>query len=366
MVHEAQRKLVQEVAAGDLEAPPSQYVLREGDRPTDGVTATGLEIPTVDLRRLADPTDVEEAAKLRSALQSWGLFVVTGHGLPAALLDETLSSAMELFHLPPEEKLKYSNVIGGERFQNEGYGVDRIDTDEQVLDWCDRLYLQVMPEAERKLELWPRRPPALAPRLHEFTAESGERVARPLLGAMARAMGFREGVFLDQLGGEKATAWARYTFYPACPRPDLVNGLKPHTDNSVITVLLLDHAVGGLQVLKDGAWVDVPVLDHDLLVVLGDDIEIMTNGLLKAPVHRVVTSERERMSLVLFYAPAPEKVLQPVEELLAVGEKREALYKNIKAHSYTDGFFDAFALGERAIDFLSLKVQQQEATAASS
>jgi hypothetical protein len=30
----------------------------------------------VDVQRLADPGDVEEADKLRSALQSWGLFKV--------------------------------------------------------------------------------------------------------------------------------------------------------------------------------------------------------------------------------------------------------------------------------------------------
>ncbi|KAL6641632.1 hypothetical protein ACP70R_019813 [Stipagrostis hirtigluma subsp. patula] len=358
MVHEAQRKLVQEVAAGSLEAPPSQYVLREEDRPTDVATEAELVIPTVDLRRLADPGDVEETAKLRSALQSWGLFVVTGHGMPEALLDDMLSSSMELFHLPPEEKVKYSNVINGEKFQNEGYGVDRIDTDEQILDWCDRLYIQVQPEEERKLELWPAKPPSLVPLLNEFTLKS-EGVARPLLRAMARSMGFREGVFLDQLG-DKATTWARFTFYPPCPRPDLVHGLKPHTDNSIITVLLLDHAVGGLQVLKDGSWVDVPVLDHDLLVVLGDDMEIMSNGLLKAPTHRVVTSDKERMSLVLFYAPEPQKDIEPVQEL--VDEKRPALYKNIKAHTYTDGFFDAFALGERAIDLLGLKVQEAAAS----
>jgi isopenicillin N synthase-like dioxygenase len=372
MVHEAQRKLVQEMAAGSLGgAPPTKYVLREGDRPKDGVTAIGeLEFPTVDLRRLADSRDVEETSKLRAALQSWGLFAVSGHGIAGALLDDLLAAARDFFHRPPEEKLQHTNVVdadgGGERFQPEGYGVDRVDSDHQVLDWCDRLYLQVEPAAERRLRFWPEHPPSFRPVLDEFTARCGERVARPVLGAMARALGFREAAFADGLGGgDRAATYARFTYYPPCPRPDLVNGVKPHTDSSVVTVLLLDPEVGGLQVLKDGEWVNVPSLGHDLLVIVGDEMEIMSNGVFRAPMHRVVTSSgSERVSLVMFYLPEPEKYLEPVAEL--VDEARPAIYRKLKADTFADRFFDAFAAGERAIDYLNLRVQQQKAAAGSS
>jgi len=77
MVHQAQGQMVQEVAAGSLPAPPSRYVLREEHRPIGGsVAAELLDFPTVDLQRLAEPGDVAEATKLRSALESWGLFAV--------------------------------------------------------------------------------------------------------------------------------------------------------------------------------------------------------------------------------------------------------------------------------------------------
>lgn len=80
MVHQAQGQMVQEVAAaaGGLPTLPTRYVLREKDRPSPagGVAEPELAFPTVDVQRLADPGDVEEADKLRSALQSWGLFKV--------------------------------------------------------------------------------------------------------------------------------------------------------------------------------------------------------------------------------------------------------------------------------------------------
>ncbi|EAZ36018.1 hypothetical protein OsJ_20324 [Oryza sativa Japonica Group] len=352
MVHPAQGQMVQDLAAGgELGAPPSRYVLREKDRPVaaaGAVQAAQRElaaIPTIDVSRLAAESgddvvdDGAKAAKLRSALQSWGLFAVTGQGMPEPFLDEILAATREFFHLPPEEKERYSNVVaaadadgvgaGGERFQPEGYGIDRVDTDEQILDWCDRLYLQVQPEEERRLEFWPEHPAALRGLLEEYTRRS-EQVFRRVLAATARSLGFGEEFFGDKVG-EKVTTYARFTYYPPCPRPELVYGLKPHTDNSVLTVLLLDKHVGGLQLLKDGRWLDIPVLTNELLVVAGDEIELFAllgvadhEQVFMAPVHRVVTSERERMSVVMFYQPEPHKELAPSEEL--VGEERPAMY----------------------------------------
>ncbi|CAD6340057.1 unnamed protein product [Miscanthus lutarioriparius] len=285
---------------------------------------------------------------------------VTGHGMPEALLDDIREVAREFFHLPSKEKLKYANQTEGGEFQNEGYGTDRVDTDEQILDWCDRLYLQVQPEDARQLRLWPDHSPSLGNLLHEYTLRS-EQVAKQVLRAMARTLGFGEDFFVGRHVGEKVATYARLTYYPPCPRPDLVHGLKPHTDNSVITTLLLDRDVGGLQVLKDGRWVDVPVLGYDLLVVVGDEMEIMSNAVFRAPTHRVVTSHRERMSLVLFYQPEPHRDLQPAEEL--VDDARPALYKKLNVKTFADGFWDAFALGEPTITTSMARVVDKEAAA---
>jgi isopenicillin N synthase-like dioxygenase len=108
--------------------------------------------------------------------------------------------------------------------------------------------------------------------LHEYTIKIGQ-VTMDVLKAMAKLLDQKEDFFIDMVG-ERFKSYARFTYYPPCPRPDLVNGLKPHTDNSVITLLLMDKDVGGLQVLKDGHWVDVPVIGHDLLVVVGEGMEV--------------------------------------------------------------------------------------------
>nr|TKW19939.1 hypothetical protein SEVIR_4G052601v2 [Setaria viridis] len=179
---------------------------------------------------------------------------------------------------------------------------------------------------------------------------------------MARTLGFDEEFFAGRRVGNKVASYARFTYYPPCPRPELVYGLKPHTDNSVVTTLLLDRDVGGLQVLKDGGrWVDVPVRLRrgELLVVVGDEMEIMSNAAFRAPTHRVVAGGRERMSLVIFYQPEPNRDLEPAEEL--VGEGRPAQYRRLNVKTFGDGFWDAFARGEPTIDFLNARVDKEAA-----
>jgi len=80
---------------------------------------------------------------------------VTNHGMEASLMNAMMDASREFFRQPLQEKQKHSNTIDGKRFQLEGYGNDWVPSEEQVLDWTDRLYLKVEPEEDRKLDLWP-------------------------------------------------------------------------------------------------------------------------------------------------------------------------------------------------------------------
>ena len=71
--------LVQEVSKGGHGQPPLPYVLREEDRPT-GDQPLASDVPVIDISRLfknQSGSHDDEAEKLRSALQSWGLFQVS-------------------------------------------------------------------------------------------------------------------------------------------------------------------------------------------------------------------------------------------------------------------------------------------------
>ena len=87
-----------------------------------------------------------------------------------------------------------------------------------------------------------------------------------LLRAMAKLLKLDEDdYFVDQLG-ERPLTHARCSYYPECPRPELVFGLKPHSDGT--------DTIGGLQVLRDAICWDVPVVPHPLVVIIGDQTQV--------------------------------------------------------------------------------------------
>lgn len=108
--------------------------------------------------------------------------------------------------------------------------------------------------------------------MHEFTVKCSG-IKDSLLPAMAKLLELNEDYFINQFGDE-ADTYARFSYYPKCPRPELVFGIKPHSDGTILTVLMVDNSVGGLQVLRDGAWYDVPTSPHTLLINVGDQTEV--------------------------------------------------------------------------------------------
>ena len=72
--------LVQELAA-KVQQPPSMYVQPEQYHPVsvDVGAETPEPIPVIDLSRLSAADADDESGKLRQALQSWGLFLVSEH-----------------------------------------------------------------------------------------------------------------------------------------------------------------------------------------------------------------------------------------------------------------------------------------------
>ncbi|GMY34104.1 protein SRG1-like [Fagus crenata] len=324
------------------EEPPPLYICREGDTTKD-VSAALSSIPIIDLSLFSSSApsseQEEELQKLKSALLSWGCFQAIGHGISSSILDEIRQVAREFFQQPIEEKKKIAKGVK----EFEGYGADPVPEEGQPLDWSDRLFLHVYPEETRKSKFWPTNPAAFRDVLEEYTVKM-KMFTEIVSKAIAKSLSLEENCFLNQFG-EKGPLQARFNYYSCCQRPDLVLGLKPHADGSGYTVILQDD-VEGLQVLKDEQWFTVPTVSHALLVLMGDQMEIMTNGMLKSPVHRVLTnSERERISVAMFYSPEPKKEIGPEEGL--VNEERPKLFKKVK--DYADTHWEFYQRGMRAL-----------------
>lgn len=346
-------KHVQELSLNGDEPPP-RYIRKDKDQyaPVNDSISSG--IPVIDLRLLSSSSEEvkeQELAKLKSALSSWGFFQAIGHDIPSSLLDEVQSIAKEFFNLPMEEKNKHAINFEGKQDYLQGYGNDLLVTDEQVIEWSDRLYLMVKPLDQRNYRFWPENPARLKDLVDEYSMNV-HMIAELILKCMAKSLGLQEDFLVGPVK-ECAPTFLRFNYYPPCSRPDLVYGIKPHSDGGAITILLQDQEVEGLQILKDGHWTKVPIIPNALLVNVADQVEIMSNGVFKSAMHRVITnSEKQRISLAMFYIPENENKLEPASELIS--DTTPSLFKKMKSADYIDIYFQRSSRGLRAIDAVTV------------
>ncbi|KAE8795425.1 Protein SRG1 [Hordeum vulgare] len=319
---------VQELAAA-VEEPPRQYLVHEQDQGLLAADQMPEPIPLIDLSRL---TADDEADKLRAALQTWGLFLLTNHGIEESLMDAMMGASRDFFRQPSEEKQKCSNLVDhGKKSELEGYGNDKVVNQDEGLSWNDRLHLRLEPEDERNFTKWPTHPASFRDVLLEYASRT-KRIRDLVFRSIAKILDLEEDYFLNQISN-KDPGFARFNYYPPCPRPDLVLGMRPHSDGGLLTIVFVDHDVGGLQVERDGKWYNVPAKPYSLVINLADCMEIMCNGIFRSPVHRVVTNaEKERLSLAVFYAVDGETMLEPAPGLL--DDRRPPRYGKFKAKDF--------------------------------
>lgn len=62
-------------------------------------------------------------------------------------------------------------------------------------------------------------------------------------------------------------------YYPACPEPQKTLGTPKHSDMTFLTLLMTD-SIGGLQILHDDQWFDVPPVRGSFIANIGDLMQV--------------------------------------------------------------------------------------------
>jgi isopenicillin N synthase-like dioxygenase len=92
--------------------------------------------------------------------------------------------------------------------------------------------------------------------------------------------------------------------------------------------VLLQDEVAGLQVLRDGSWVDVTPVAGALTINIGDMLQVWSNDRYRAPLHRVrASSEMARYSAAYFCNPDYSTIVAPLTT--AVSAANAPQYKPI-------------------------------------
>ncbi|CAM8951757.1 unnamed protein product [Rhodiola kirilowii] len=97
-------------------------------------------------------------------------------------------------------------------------------------------------------------------------------------------------------------------------------GTTKHSDPDFLTILLQDY-IGGLQVLYENCWVNVPWVRGALVVNIGDLLQLISNDKFKSVEHRVVANHvGPRMSVACFFTPhlyPTGRVYGPIKKILS-------------------------------------------------
>jgi isopenicillin N synthase-like dioxygenase len=284
-------------------------------------------LPVLDIGPyLADASStaaVDFVEQLGRIVHEIGFLYLVGHGIPDALGDEVHAVARRFFALPEVDRLAIENVrsaqfrgytrFGHERTNGRVDLRDQIDIGRELpppaLGPDDPAWLRL-----RGPNLWPAALPELR-RVATDWMDHLEILGQSLLGALARALELPPDTFRAAVSPpEVLLKVIRYVTPPDAETAADRQGVGSHRDTGFLSFVHQDD-VGGLQVERDGALIDVAPMRGALVVNIGEMFQLVTRGYYRATVHRVVSPPPgvERISLAYFFNPRLEATLVPVE-----------------------------------------------------
>jgi isopenicillin N synthase-like dioxygenase len=275
-------------------------------------------IPVIDMADyFADrPGALAEAARqVHEALTTIGFFVLTGHGVPAALIERTFDEARRFHNLPIAKKLalKLNEHINGYMVMGR-YAVrtsDINDNDKGDLNEAFFIKRERAPNDPLRLSgrrfvganLWPDEAdlPDFRARVLEY-ADAMDRFTRRFMPVIAASLDLAPDWFNDAFSDSQFTF--RMSHYPPVKAEENQFGIAPHSDSSFMT-FLAQTEVPGLQVrMPSGSWLDVPFVRNSFAVNSGDILRRWSNARFLSTPHRALPPiGRDRYAIPFFLGP---------------------------------------------------------------
>jgi isopenicillin N synthase-like dioxygenase len=296
-------------------------------------------IPVVALTDQDSPNEAVRrrfGLSLKSALCEFGFVRLEDHGIDRRLIHRVYDHFETFFARNESVKLACSGVAGGQRGFTP-FGVEHA-RDHPHPDLKEFFHIgQIAPgAADYPGNLWPGDMSGME-RDGVRLFRSLEACAIRILEALALAFGLPREVFAGLVvGGNSILRAVHYPPLPSGRDPASVRAAA-HEDINLIT-LLCEATDAGLEIRPPGAggWIPVEVQPGQIVVDSGDMLSRMTNDVVPATTHRVVTppgsDARHRYSLPFFAHPRPECDLSVIRRF--VTPERPARHAPITAGAY--------------------------------
>ncbi|KAL4585593.1 hypothetical protein LXL04_010216 [Taraxacum kok-saghyz] len=291
-----------------------------------------FQLPSVDFSNLntQNPDQcVWDSAKTKAleALQLYGCFEASFDKISPDLQKSVFHELGQLFDLPLETKQRNSSdrefhgYIGQIPFMPlyESMGIDAPYVTEKVDSFTNLM--------------WPEGNPKFSKCIQTYSKMLWE------LDEMVKTMVF-EGLNLEKYLKEhlEATNYhLKVMKYRVADKSESTMGLDSHADTSILTILH-QNGIQGLEIrTKDGDWVTVNVSPNSFVVMAGESFNVLSNGRLHAPFHRVVmNATTTRLSVGLFSLPKIGTIVKPPMEMVDV--EHPLLFKPFDYGEFMDYF----------------------------
>ncbi|CAK7338365.1 unnamed protein product [Dovyalis caffra] len=252
------------------------------------------ELPLIDLQRLTlNYSEREQCVKeMRQAAREWGFFQVVNHWVPQEILKSIQLEQRKAFHHPFSKKAE-ENILNLSA-NSYRWGNPRATCLRQ-LSWSEAFHIPLT-DSSRIGDAYK----SLRASIEAF-ATTAAKLTKDMAEILAEDVGVSSTFFQENcLPG---TSYLRMNRYPPCPFSSKVFGLMPHTDSSLLTIVNQDQ-IGGLQLWKNGRWINVKPNPEALVINIGDLFQALSNDVYKSIKHRVLAPQQdERFSLAFFYCP---------------------------------------------------------------
>jgi len=286
------------------------------------MAGSGGALPVIDVGPLAGrgpaPARGAVAEEIQAACRERGFFYVTGHGVPADLLDQLADASAGFFALPLADKLEIAMERGGRAWR--GYFPVGAELTSGQPDLKEGLYFgtELAGDDPRVLaglplhgrNLFPRQVPRLRPLVLSYLdALTG--LGQAVLRGVALSLGLDAEYFASGCTADP-TILFRIFHYPPSPPQNPGWGVGEHSDYGLLTLLAQDDS-GGLQIAVPEGWIDAPPIPGTLVCNIGDMLDRMTGGWYRSTPHRVRNlSGHGRLSFPFFLDPGFSAEVPPL------------------------------------------------------
>lgn len=285
------------------------------------------QVTTIDVSQLHHDSHTKPLVlkSIHDACQKMGFFQVINHGISTEVTENALGSLSKFFDLPMDQKTIFLSNDVKRPVRLETFRVDNVS---RVSRELIKLYAYPI---EDWIGSWPHNPTDFTENLGKYAIEV-RRLSLEIMGAIVESLGLPPTYSRSSL--EKGMHMIVGNKYPQCSPSSNILGLASHTDHTIITILL--ESMSGLEIMDsndNNAWKSVPAAGGTLKVLIGNHLEVLSNGLYKSVFHWVTSNaQKSRVSIGSCLSFPMAEMVEPAMEL--VDEEHPKRYKASSLEEY--------------------------------